>query len=162
MSEQSATGQKRTSSDERSPYQKWLDQLTIEADIHGHEEPEWVLDDVLSGIIMAETMDEAFEASKRGPLSGQDLQDVEIRVADIKILHSTISSARFKFMAEVVGTRLDTAEDLKLRVGAPNVVALLWKARETGQLPGEYVIRGRDLGDGKTLLNLEAVPVRVA
>ncbi len=161
MAKADTPDQKSDKRDERSPYQRWIDILTIEADLSGTEEAEFVLDDVLSGIIDAETMEDAFEASTKGPESGKGLVDVELAVKDVVIYHSRISTGRFKFVAKVEATRLDTGEDVTFRVGAPNVVALYWKAREFGKLPLECVITERDLGDGKGLLNLKPLPKRV-
>lgn len=152
---------------ERSAYQRWCDVLAIEADMVGTADVGEIIDDVISAILDAADMPEAIEIAKTSALdSGRTLIDVEQRVLDLVFHHSTIASPegqrRFPYFCRVATMRLDTAEEIKYNVGAPNVCALLYKAREAGLLPYECVIRARDMGEGKVLLTIDAIPRRVA
>jgi hypothetical protein len=163
MAKQSGVDETAAKKDERSSYQRWLDVLRSEADINGIEEPQFILDEVISGILDAPDMAAAFVASVSGPESGRSLIGKEVRVhADsVTIHHSTIADARFPFLVRAEVTRLEDGIETTMRVGAPNCVALLWKAREAGKLPIDVTVTGRDIGPGKVLLNLQPVSRRL-
>jgi hypothetical protein len=161
------SGKPKHGPSERSAYEKWLDVLSIEADMVGTADIGEIIDDVISAILEAEDMSSAIDIAKNSALdSGKTLVDVEQRVQDLTFHHSTIASPegqrRFRFFCRVTTVRLDTGEEIKYNVGAPNVCALLFKAREASLLPYECVIRARDMGEGKVLLSIDEIPRRVA
>jgi hypothetical protein len=116
---------------------------------------------VIERMMSADSLDEAMDAQDASLPSGKSLADVEMLVNGITVLRSdakyTEHSLGFYLVVDAV--RLDTGEEFRFATGAPNVVALLFRADNQGMLPREFVIRSRETQNGE-LLSLRNVPKR--
>jgi hypothetical protein len=135
------------------PLRRLIEAMALEATVDDEGESALEISaDVVRSILEAGSLEEAFAAAEKGLTGGKEMTDVEMAVTDF---HVKTGDGKFKtplghYMV-VEATRLDTGEPVKFSTGAPNVVSLLWKARQEGRLPLECVIRARETRNGELL-----------
>jgi hypothetical protein len=118
---------------------------------------------ILGNILGAESFDDALKAADSTLLSGKALVgrahtilDFTLRQSDAKYAGNEKSLGVY---AVVQAEDLETRELFSYGVGASNVLAILWQARQFGRIPGDFVITSRDTQNGE-LLSLRPVGTR--
>jgi hypothetical protein len=116
---------------------------------------------VIERMMTADDFETAMAAQDASLPSGKSLADTEITVRGITVLKGDpkFSEHSLGYYLVVDAARLDTGEELRFATGAPNVVALLFRADNEGLLPREFVIRSRETQNGE-LLSLRNIPKR--
>lgn len=139
----------------KSAFNKYVDILHTEAELSAVDGKS-VAAAVTEKIYTADTLEEAFAAQDQGLASGKDLVDVELEVRAFDIVKS---DDQFKdgsplgvYVRVTDCIRLDTLEEVQWATGAPNVVNILWKARNMERLPLECVIKGKVTANGTLLM----------
>lgn len=167
MAESKSTPAKASSAGnitQRTPYQQWVEGLKNEAELTASfDSGNDIAADIMAKILEAETLDDAFAAQDSGLQNGKDFVDVEITVQDFELRPSDqkyLEKSTLGVYAKVTGARLDNGESFQFFTGAPNVVALLWKARYADSLPLDCVIKAKETANGE-LLSLRPLPKRV-
>lgn len=149
----------------RKAREQFIAVLELEADVTEEDSRSRNLEisgSIVDKMLEAETLEDAIAASENGAASGKDMVDVELSVTDFNVKKSDgkyQASTPLGYFLEIDATRLDTGEQVAFSTGAPNVVTLLWKARQLERLPLECVIRGKDTANG-TLLTLKLLTPR--
>lgn len=147
-----------------SPFERFVMAIRTEAEMVDQiDEGSNIAADVIGRILEAESLDEAFKAQDAGLQNGKDFVDVEIVVHDFLVKTSEtkyVKDGSLGVYVRVSGARLDTGESFQFFTGAPNVVALLWKARQDERLPLECKIQSKETANGE-LLTLRPLPKRV-
>lgn len=148
----------------QTPFEKFVSAIRLEAEMADQiDEGTNIAADVVSRILEAESLDEAFAAQDAGLKNGKDFVDVEIVVQDFLVRTSETKynkEGSLGVYVRVSGARLDNGESFQFFTGAPNVVALLWKARNDNHLPLECRIQSKETANGE-LLTLRPLPKRV-
>ena len=144
---------------EPSPaYAQWISAMTLEADL-----PDSGFDprDILAGIIGADTWEDALARAETSLLSGKNIVGRAHIIHGFRLVPSDqrFSEHSLGVYAVVNATDLETLEDFTYAVGASNVLALLWQARQFSRLPGDFVITSRETENGE-LLSLRPVGAR--
>lgn len=118
---------------------------------------------VIQRMFEADSLDAAMEAQDASLPSGKSISDTEMTVLGIAVrkADSKYSEHSLGYYLVVDAARLDTGAEMRFAVGAPNVVALLFRALNEGMLPLECVIRSRETANGE-LLSLRRIPRRAA
>lgn len=147
-----------------TPFEQFVSAIRLEAEMADQiDEGTNIAADVIGRILEAESLDEAFSAQDAGLQNGKDFVDVEIVVHDFLVRTSDSKynkDGSLGVYVRVSGARLDNGESFQFFTGAPNVVALLWKARNTDSLPLECKIQSKETANGE-LLTLRPLPKRV-
>jgi|SRR5581483_899080 len=148
----------------QTPFEKFVNAIRLEAEMADQiDEGQNIAADVIGRILEAESLDEAFAAQDAGLQNGKDFVDVEIIVNDFLVRTSDSKynkEGSLGVYVRVSGARLDNGESFQFFTGAPNVVALLWKARNEEKLPLECKIQSKETANGE-LLTLRPLPKRV-
>lgn len=147
-----------------TPFQRYLSILDLEAsDEEVRQSSKEISARITEQMFLAETLEEAIAIQDDGPPSGKDLEDVEMELRSFEVVRS---EERFRessplgfYVRATDNIRLDTLEPCLLVTGAPNIVNAWWKARNTGRLPMQYKIGGKDTGNGR-LLTFHLLPKR--
>jgi hypothetical protein len=140
--------------DEVTRFTSWVQQLRLEAELPDEEEFDPAV--IIQNILIADTLDEAISAQSSSLLSAKnDMLDVAHTVTGFRLRRSDDKYVRndrsLGVFAVVEGVRKDTGDHVTYWVGAANVIAVLWQAREREQLPGDFVISGRETDNGLLL-----------
>jgi hypothetical protein len=150
-----------------------MQKMSMTADIDSAESS-GSTENTVEKIILAETEEEMWEADELGLIGGRDLVDKEMSVRSFLIRYSTSRTApdgeaiqsafvdnqgRGMYLL-VTSTLLENGEEIVWNTSAPAIVSKLVWLHENSKLPMECVIRGKDLGAGKTYLSLKPVPKR--
>lgn len=146
-----------------SPFERFKQQIQGEAELTKEFASDNIAADVIGRILEAETLDDAFKAQESGLQNGKDFVDVELIVNDFEVRPSDSKYSEHSALGvyvKVIGARLDNGETVQFFTGAPNVVALLWKARYSDALPLDCVIKSKETANGE-LLTLRPLPKRV-
>lgn len=166
MAESKSTPAKATTSGQvsrLSPFELFKQQIQGEAELTKDFASDNIAADVIGRILESETLDDAFNAQDSGLQNGKDFVDVEIIVNDFEVRPSDSKYSEHSALGvyiKVIGARMDNGETIQFFTGAPNVVALLWKARYTDSLPLDCVIKSKETANGE-LLTLRPLPKRV-
>jgi hypothetical protein len=109
---------------------------------------------ITSAMFEADTLEEAIALQDAGLLSGKDMVDVDQEIRSFEVVKSEErfrDSSPLGYYLRIHALRLDTLEEVTYATGAPNVVNLVWKARNTDRLPLQCVIRSRPTANGELL-----------
>jgi hypothetical protein len=144
-------------------YAQWVSALQIEADTTAEDDGGFDPADILGSILSADTFEEAVERQDSSLRSGKTLvgkahriNDFRLRRSDAKYTANERSLGVFAIVSAVDG---ETGEEFSYGVGASNVLAVLWQARQFGKLPGDFMIHSRDTQEGE-LLSLRPISAR--
>lgn len=144
-------------------FANWVVALQTEAQLTEETDSDFDPAQIINGILASEDFDAAVALQDSGLQSGKSLVDVihtiygfEVRTSDQKY---TNQNERSLGVYMVVTAADESGRDLIYGVGAANVMAILWKAREMGKLPMKAQIRSRETRNGD-LLSL--MPVKTA
>lgn len=146
-----------------TPFEQFKYQIQNEAELTKEFSSDNIAADVIGRILEAETLEDAFKAQDSGLQNGKDYVDVEITVHDFEVRPSDSKYSEHSAIGvyvKVVGVKLENGESVQFFTGAPNVVALLWKARRDNKLPLDCVIKSKETANGE-LLTLRPLPKRV-
>lgn len=119
----------------------WIQALEVESTLRT-EQDDFDPDEVIGRILTANTWEDALAVQESGLPSGQDLKDKPLMIKDFEVSESE-KEAGLPFFMFVEATNLETGEEIQFSVGAGNVMAMLWQARQFGRLPGQFVIKGK-------------------
>jgi hypothetical protein len=144
-------------------FDRFVNHLANLAEIEesGSGDSSLIMESVLNNILGADSFDEAIAAQDAGIPSGKSLCDVELRIHDFTVAKGDeeYEEHGLGYYYRVNASILETGEDIQFAVGAPNVLAVLMRARNDGELPGNYVLRGKKVKRG-ILLTIKRVPAR--
>lgn len=147
-----------------TPFQRFVTQIQAEAELtETFDNGSDIAADVIARILESETLDDAFKAQDAGLKNGKDYVDVEITIQDFTVRKSDakyMDKSVLGVYVRVDGVNLENGETVQFFTGAPNVVALLYKARLTDDLPLDCVIKSKETQNGE-LLTLKPLPKRV-
>jgi hypothetical protein len=142
---------------EPSPaYAQWITAMTLEAEMPDDEEFDPAI--ILGDILAADTFEDAVAKQDSSLPSGKQLVGIAHRVAGFRLRKSDAKYSRNSagVYAVVDAYDLESGQPMMYTVGALNVLAILWQARQFGKLPGDFVITSRDAQEGE-LLSLRPV-----
>ena len=148
------------------PVELLIRKMSLEADL-SEQDGDSVAPQVVAAILEADSLEAAIEAQDKAQLNGKSVADIEMTVISFEMAHSTINRegtnepGGLKHYMWVDAINLENGEQFRFGTGAPNILAILWKAREKNLLPLDCVIRSKDQGGAKTLLTLRLLPKRV-
>lgn len=112
------------------------------------EDPAEVQKAIVVSLLQAGSLRELFRDTKT--TATRELLDTPIVVRSIQLRRSTIEGANGAYML-IDAARLDTGETVTLNTGAPNIMAILWRAGELGELPLEVkVVEAAAAAPGKS------------
>lgn len=143
------------------PHARFVAQLEVEAGLEGGSSAKEISQQVVTNILEADSLEAAFEAAeKSGPKSAKDLVDTEWSVTDFEVVKSDDKyDSPLGHYLRVQATSLESGEPDLWVTGAPNIVTLLWKARQADRLPLDVRIVGRETSNG-VLLSLKMLKPR--
>jgi len=147
-----------TDSRDMSQLHSWIGAMRNEASLYQDEE--FDPGTILQNILTAETFDEAVQLQNASLLSGKSITNKVHTIYDFTIRESDskyTANERSLGVYYVVSAAWEDGTEFSYGVGAPNVLAILWQARQFGMLPGKFQLTGRDTDNG-TLLSL--IPVK--
>jgi hypothetical protein len=141
-------------------FTQWLAAVRLEADIETDEafDPATILENILA----AKSFEEAVELQNSSLLSGKNLTNQIHTIYDFTLRKSDEKfsvNKRTIGVYAIVQAAWEDGTEFSYGVGASNVLAILWQARNFGKLPGKFQLTGRETDNG-TLLSL--VPVKTA
>jgi hypothetical protein len=87
---------------------------------------------IVEQIVNASTLDELFQVQKT--VATRDMVDIPITVENCRLMEGEIEGKKTVFMVIDV-ENLETKEKLALNSGAPNIMAILYRAKKLGLLP---------------------------
>jgi hypothetical protein len=149
-------------------------EMTAEIDAADTENSPGTVTSTVERIVTAQTEEEMWDAGDLANIGGRNMVDIEQQVRSFQVKYSTgntspsgeeIQSAfrdsqgRGMYLL-VEAVKLETGEELVWNTSAPDIVSKLMWLQEHNRLPADVVIRGIDLGGGKTYLRLKPVPKR--
>lgn len=136
-----------------TPYQAFLKRLEFEA-----TDPENDMGNLaaetIEAMLLADSLEEAIAAQESGMLSAKDhmvgiphqVNNVSVRKGDKN------DGGGLGYYLVVEGIRHDTAEEVRYTVGASYVLTALYKAREDGRLPANFIINTKRTGSGNDMM----------
>jgi len=143
-------------------FSQWVGAMRLEADVADNEDFDPAT--ILQAILSAGTFEEAVELQSSSLLSGKNITNrvhtiysFEVRQSDSKYTDGKDRSLGVYF---IVHAAWEDGTQFTYGVGAANVLAILWQARQFDKLPGKFQLTGRDT-DAGTLLSLMPVKVSV-
>lgn len=145
---------------DHAAFAQWAGMLRMEAEAAQQEDfdPSVIIDSILT----ADNFDDAVARQTSSILSGKSLVGVVHTVYDFDVRKSDDkynANERSLGVWFIVNAAYEDGSEFTYGVGAANVLAILWKAKEFGKLPGKFQIVSRDTNNGE-LLSL--MPVKVA
>lgn len=160
---------------ELRPFHRLMQQMSLEAEIDQAETSEYGGTEATIDRIMSASEDEIWDAGDLANIGGRNLVDVEQTVYDFTVRWSSGNTtpdgeqieSKFRdgngrgMYLLVRSKRLDNGEEIVWNTSAPDIVPKLIRFRDLGNFPLSCVIRGTDLGGGRTYLRLKPVPKRV-
>jgi hypothetical protein len=139
-------------------FAQWVNAMQLEA--ASTDDTEFDPSEILGAILSSETFEEAVERQNQTLLSGKTIVDRPHTIDDFSLRPSDEKYADadrgLGVYAIVSAIDLETGEDFVYGVGASNVLAILWQARQFGRLPGDFVLSSREVRRGE-LLSLKPV-----
>lgn len=119
-------------------------------------------------IMEAQNIDDMWDADELDQTGGRDLVGTEQRILEYAIKFSSnadiesefIDSRGRKMYLLIRSSRLEDGEEFVWNTSAPLLVGKILWLSDHNQLPIDVVIRGTDLGGGKTVLKLKSIPKR--
>lgn len=142
-------------------FAQWVNAMQLEAS--SGDDTDFDPSEILGSILGAETFEEALERQNQTLLAGKSIvgrahriNDFALRPSDDKYSDNERSLGVY---AVVKATDIETGEDFTYGVGASNVLAILWQARQFGRIPGDFVLSSREVKRGE-LLSLKPVGKR--
>lgn len=155
---------------------KWMqDRASLDKDERKESSIE-IQANIATNILAAKTVQEMWDADEGGIPGGRDLVNLEQRIHSFDIVqgdkediespltggtyllvHSTCL-ATTPFARNNYGIEIGT--EFTWNTSSPGIVTKIVKLEQLNALPADVVIRGKDQGSGKTLLQLRPVPVR--
>jgi hypothetical protein len=168
-----AKSQDLESANQPRAFHRLIQQMSLTADIDSTENS-GSTETTVEKIVTAETEAEMWDADELGLIGGRDIVDVEMRVESYLIRFSSsrtapdgseiqsafVDGAGRGMYLLITSTKLENGEEFTWNTSAPSIVSKLIWLNENNKLPVECVIRGKDLGAGKTYLTLKPVPKR--
>jgi hypothetical protein len=143
-------------------YAQWVSNLQLEADTE-KDDSGFDPSDILGAILSADSFDEAVALQDSALKSGKTLVGKVHRINDFRLRRSdakyTANERSLGVFAIVSAVDADTGQEFSYGVGASNVLAVLWQARQFGKLPGDFIIMSRETQEGE-LLSLRPVSAR--
>lgn len=139
-------------------YDAWVSAMVVEASLVDDEtfDPSTIL----NGILEAESFEEALIRQNSALLSGKGIVGRQHTITDFKLRPSdekySSNEHSLGVFAVVQAEDLESNEAFTYGVGAANVLAILWQARQFGKIPGDFVIEARSTRNGD-LLSLKPV-----
>jgi hypothetical protein len=144
-------------------FDAWVSALQTEASLTNDDDESFDPATILQAIITAEDFDQAVELQNSSLISGKNLVNRPHTIYDFKLRKSeekfTKQNERSLGVFAIVEAAWEDGTAFNYGVGAANVVAILWQARQFGKLPGKYQLVGRETDNG-VLLSL--MPVKTA
>jgi hypothetical protein len=138
-------------------YAEWVNAMLLEA-----ETPDSGFDPrlILGAIVDADTWEAALNAADSTLRSGKTIVGVSHTITGFRLAPSddrySQNENSLGVFAIVDAVDLETREEFTYGVGASNVLAILWQARQFGRIPGDFVITSRETANGE-LLSLRPV-----
>lgn len=170
-----AKSQDLSAVNEPRAFDRLLQQMSMTAEIDSTEEnSSGSTAATVEKVITAETEEDMWDAEELGLTGGRDIVDVEMQVLSYLVRFSTNRTSpsgeeiQSAFMDRegrgmyllVTSVRLENGEEFVWNTSAPAIVSKLIWLYENGRLPKECVVKGKDLGGGKTYLSLKPIPKR--
>jgi hypothetical protein len=141
-------------------FDQWAAAMRLEADIATESDFDPAV--ILQNILAADSFEKSVEAQSSSLVSGKSIAGVihtiysfELRKSDEKYT----ANERSLGVWAAVHAADENGNEFTYGVGAANVLAILWQARQFGKLPGKFQIISRDTKNGE-LLSL--MPVKTA
>lgn len=146
------------------PFDRFVENVKTQAKMNaGATSGSEIAEQVLTALLEAETLEEAFERQDSSIKNGKDMIDVDMTIRSFEFLPADAKLAENSLLgvyARITAVNLFDGEEFQFATGAPNIIALLWKAQQTDRLPLDCVIKAKDTANGQ-LLTLRALPKRV-
>lgn len=150
-----------TGSNRSGQFAQWVSAMQLEAQTPGNDD--FDPSQILGAILGADDFETAVELQNSSLQSGKDLVNWPHRIQDFTLVQSDDKYAdnerSLGVYARVTAIGLEDGEERVYGVGASNVLAILWQARQFGRLPGDFVIQSRPTRNGE-LLSLKPVGTR--
>lgn len=151
-----------TQRDSMPEFDAWVGAMRLEATMES--EADFDPATILQNILSAGTFEEAVELQSSSIQSGKNIAgeihtiyDFELRKSDEKYIQNDRSLGVWA----VVSAADETGHEFVYGVGAANVLAILWQARQFSKLPGKFIIVSRETKNGE-LLSLKPVKQAVS
>lgn len=136
----------------------WINKMILEVETLG-DENEFDPRDILAKTMTAATFDEVVSILGKHELPGaKNLIGIVHTVNGFDIRMSEKEDGLPVYLA--VRAETDDGEELNYSVGAANVVALLWQARQFDRLPIRGTLQERETKSGNTLISFVPIPQR--
>jgi hypothetical protein len=150
-----------------APFQQLLTRMELEGSSDDATFVSPMLTSMLK-IMEATDVDEMWESDELDQTGGRDLVDTELRILEYAVKFSTnvdiesefIDSRGRKMYLLIRSARLDNGEEFVWNTSAPLLVGKIFWLTDHNMLPMDAVIRGTELGGGKTVLKLKPIPKR--
>lgn len=161
MPSRSVAKQASASAPANPAYEQWVNAMQMEAETA--DETDFDPSQILGSILGAETFEEALDRQNQTLLAGKSIVGRQHRINDFSLRPSDDKYAdnerSLGVYAVVQATDIETGEEFTYGVGASNVLAILWQARQFGRIPGDFVLSSREVRRGE-LLSLKPVGKR--
>lgn len=136
-----------------TPYQAFLKRLEFEASDPENDMGNLTAETV-EAMLAAGSLEEAIAAQESGMLSAKDhmvgiphqINNVSVRKGD----KNDGGGTGYYLLVDAV--RHDTGEEVKYTVGAAYVLTILYRAREEGKLPANFIINTKRTGSGNDMM----------
>lgn len=142
------------------PYERFTESLLRQATADSTSRAFDVAANQVDKIISATTADEIMNADEGGVVSGQDMEDVDLRIRDYTVGKSADEfNATLGVFILMDCINLETGEEVIVNTGAALIIAKVVALKANGLLPFDAVIKGTKTRNG-TLLRLRPVKQR--
>jgi len=142
-------------------FAEWVNAMQLEADLPGNES--FDPSEILGAILAAESFDDAVDLQNSSLESGKNLVGWAHRINDFVLVKSddkySENERSLGVYARVFATDIENGEEKTYGVGASNVLAILWQARQFDRIPGDFMLHSRATRSGD-LLSLRPVGKR--
>lgn len=136
-----------------TPFQAFLKRLEFEATDPENDMGNLTAETVES-MLLAGSLEEAIAAQESGMLSAKEhminvphqINNVSVRKGDKN------DGGGLGYYLLVEGVRHDTGDEVRYTVGAAYVLTVLYKAREDGRLPANFMITTKRTGSGNDMM----------
>lgn len=145
----------------RSALDRFISALDVESTVAETEfDAALITEQVTDRMFAADTLEDAIAVQDGGLTSGKDIVGVEHTVLGFDVVKSNKADAVLGHYLRVNAASLADGAEFTYAIGAPNPVALLWKAREAGRFPLDIRYEAKTTASGNDMLLLRLVPAR--
>lgn len=155
MAEKATPARRETSGDvqKASAYQVFLKRLEFEAS-ETRDETNSITAQTIEAMLLADSLEDALAAQDTGMLSAKDhMVNVPHQVNDVSVRKGDKNDGGgLGYYLIVDAVRHDTGEEVRYTIGAAYPFTVLYKAREDGRLPANFIITTKATGSGNDMM----------